>query len=505
MLERIGLGRTRFTVPGLSLDGKGQVAGRQMVVRFTALDRLVSFLRLWSRDQSLDDVQPDLRILHARVAGGARDALVKVGLASGLVGDSMARAARLAGGQCFTGSGQHFVQFRDQRAPLGYDVAVLQGVPPGVDFVIYGGEQTWAYAIEGEIALDRFLLQLDLQRDQGASLMPAVETVFLTVRRGLGPLVIEYLHRARAQHPAFQVSAAVCEANGEGTFRREPTFWILRLTAVPARLLGLLSRTPGLTLFVPVSDNVAIAAGYRHPIHLGACRQAFPPERLFLFSPAPHGVTVVDPAPVWSSISELTRLGGKVLTASEMPPANRTRPVDAAALVVPLRLEAAPVATARASATLVPWSQVLWLRTLCYALPASALRGYRLAILARGVLVMAPDVLVGLPFGLLMYAPGPGLLAPLGYEIRPRVSPIELAASAGATAGAVVVFPGPDESPFRIPAESIEPLQARALADARLPQLPVESSVALGGWSPPDAIEIENQPLGPMPLWSLRR
>jgi len=505
MLERIGLGRTRFTVPGLSLDGRGQVAGRQMVVRFTALDRLVSFLRLWSRDQSLDDVQPELRILHARVAGGPRDALVKVALPSGLVGDAMARAARLAGGQCFTGMGQHFVQFRDPRAPLGYDVAALEVVPPGAEFVLYGADQTWAYAIDGEIALERFLLQLDLQRDHGAASAPPADTVFLTVRRGLGTLVIEYLHRARTHSPAFQVSAAVCEASGEGAFRREPTFWILRLTAVPPRLLGLLSRTPGLTLYVPVADNVAIAAGYRHPVHLGACRQALPPERLFLFSPAPRGVTVIDPAPVWSSISELTKLTGQALTAAEVPSNNRTRPVDGSALVVPLRLEAAPVATARASATLVPWPQVGWLRTLCYALPATALRGYRVAVLERGVLVMAPEALVGIPFGQLMYAPGPGLLAPLGYEIRPRVSPLELAASAGATGGAVVVFAGPDQSPFRIPAESIEPLQARALADARLPHLPVESSVALRAPVGPEAIEIENQPLGPMPLWSMRR
>ena len=117
---------------------------------------------------------------------------------------------------------------------------------------------------------------------------------------------------------------------------------------------------------------------------------------------------------------------------------------------------------------------------------------------------MAPEVLTGIPFGQLLYAPGPGLLAPLGWEIRPRVSPVELGASAGATGGSVVVFPGPDQPPVRVPADSIEILQARALADPRLPHLRVETSLARPSAASSRDIEIENQPLGPMPLWSLR-
>jgi hypothetical protein len=141
---------------------------------------------------------------------------------------------------------------------------------------------------------------------------------------------------------------------------------------------------------------------------------------------------------------------------------------------------------------------------LCYALPATALRGYRVAVLERGVLVMAPDVLTGVPFGQLLHAPGPGLLVPLGYEIRPRVSPLELAAGAGATGGALVVFSGPDTPPFRIPAEAVESLQASALADPRLGRLAVEPSVAPPPSPPPPDVEIENHPLGPMPLWGMK-
>ena len=43
-------------------------------------------------------------------------------------------------------------------------------------------------------------------------------------------------------------------------------------------------------LFAPVLDHVAVAIGYRHPLHLGACRHALPEDRMFLFAPPPRGV-----------------------------------------------------------------------------------------------------------------------------------------------------------------------------------------------------------------------
>ena len=51
------------------------VAGRQIAVRFGAIDRLVSFFRLLSAEQSLDNLQPGLRILQARASAGTRKAI----------------------------------------------------------------------------------------------------------------------------------------------------------------------------------------------------------------------------------------------------------------------------------------------------------------------------------------------------------------------------------------------------------------------------------------------
>src|SRR5438552_732443 len=123
MLQRVALGQVRFNVPGLSVDARGIAFGKQLAVRFAAIDRLVAFFRALASEQSLDDLQPGLRIVYARGTAGTREAVVFLPASSSSVqvGDAVARAARLAGGQCFTGSGRHFVQFRDAAAPLGYD------------------------------------------------------------------------------------------------------------------------------------------------------------------------------------------------------------------------------------------------------------------------------------------------------------------------------------------------------------------------------------------------
>ena len=137
MLQRIAVGQARFNLPGLSADMRGAALGRQLVARFAAVDRLVSFLRLLSAEQSLDDLQPGLRIVYARGGAGTREAIVLMPAAQAL-GDVVAHAARLAGGQMFTGAGKHFVQFRDARAPLGYDVEALSA--EAGDLILYGVE-----------------------------------------------------------------------------------------------------------------------------------------------------------------------------------------------------------------------------------------------------------------------------------------------------------------------------------------------------------------------------
>jgi hypothetical protein len=504
MLQRIAMGQARFNVPGLTPDSRGVVAGRQMALRFPALDRLVGFLRLWSAEQPLDDLQPGLRIVQARAAGGTRDLLVLAPIASPALADVVARTSRTAGGQCFTGTGKHFVLYRDGRAPLGYDAAALAG--DTADLLLYAEDHTLSYSTLAELPVDKLLLRLDLERDPlGAA--PAGDVLYLMVRRGLGPVVIEYLHRAKRGAGSMRASAALCEPSAEGAFHRARTFWLVRVDEAPRRLAKVLSGTPGMVPFAPVADNIAVAIGYRHAVHLEACKTVFPLEALFLFAPAPDGVTVVNPAPPLTPVADLVRLRGAWSGGSgDLTALTAAKPAARVDLVVPLRLEPAPTSLGRAVAALVPWDNAGWLRSICYAMPPSALRGYRLAVLDRGLLVVAPAALDGLPIGRLLHAAAPGVLVPMGMELRPAVSPEQLAGRLGATGGAVVVFPDPDDAPFRVPADALEPLEARSLADPRLMELaaPRILDVSRPRTDAPD-VEIENQPLGPLPLWRLGR
>jgi hypothetical protein len=303
----------------------------------------------------------------------------------------------------------------------------------------------------------------------------------------------------------LRASAALCDGSPDSAFQAGTAFWLFRLESVPPRMMGLLSGTPGLELYAPVAANVAVAFGYRHPIHLDACKTAFPGDRFFLFSPTEGGATVLTPPPVFASIDDLVRIRAP---APREPELRAARAMPRPDFTVPLRLEPFPDYQRHAVATLIPWNQAAWLRRLCYTLPATALRGYRLAVLDRGVLVISGAMLDGIPFGTLLDFAAPNLLVPLGARLRPAVSPSILAERTGATGGAIVVFPALGEPPFRVPADAIEPFERRTLADAELADAAprrhatelVEGSVASASNDP---VEIENDRLGPMPLWGL--
>jgi hypothetical protein len=527
MLQRVALGQVRFNLPGLVVDGRGVVVGRQLAVRFGAIDRLVSFFRILSAEQSLDDLQPGLRILQARASAGTREAIVVLPAGSAHLGDTAARVARMAGGQSFTGNGKHFVQYRDARAPLGYDASALS--QEAADLVFYGLEHTIAYSIESELPLQKLLLRLSLQRQHGrAREIDLGGTLYLTARRGLGPLLAQYLYRAQAMptppssssastsgpgmgavaHPSnvpaspLRAAAAFYEGSAESAFHATTGFWLFRLEAVPARMMGLLSSTPGLELYAPVGSNVAVAFGYRHPIHLDACKGAFPGDRFFLFSPSHAGANVLAPMPVFTAIEDLVRIRAPASRDPEGAPARLAARRD---FSVPLRLEPFPDYQRHAVATLIPFRQGDWLRRLCYALPATALRGYRVAVLDRGILVISGGVLDGVPFGTLLDGAAPDLLVPLGARLRPAVSPAILAERTGAGGGAIVVFPALGEAPFRVPADAVEPLERRTLADADLATESGIAAVRKRAVEPviSEPVEIENVPLGPMPLWGL--
>jgi hypothetical protein len=505
MLSPVGFGQARLTLPGLVPDARGVVTGRELVARFPTLDRLIWFLRLLSAERAPDELWLGLRVLQARSALGLREVLALMPNPPGQAADLVARAARSAGGQCFTGSGRHYVQYRDGRAPFGYDTGEISHEP--ADVTLYATDSTAPYRVAGELSFERLLFGLEPRRRPGRleALVPVGEgtAIYLTARRGLGARVIEHLFRA-----GVRAEASLCEPERPSAFGVATAFWLIRIEELPPRLVPLVARTPGVVPYTPVLDNVLVATGYAHPIHLEACRAVLSGERLLLFGPPPAGITVLPAAPAFAAVGDLVPLRAPPVLDAPVVAVQTSAPPP---FEVPLRLEPAPSLYPRAVAAWVPWSQASWLRRLCYALPPAALRGHRVALLEPALLVLGPGPgglgeLGGLPFGQLLDEAGPGILVPVGMRLTPLVSPRQLAERLGVTEGTYLVFPAPRAAPVRVVGAQIESLERHILAQARIDPMRPASARRMAAPAdetvPPDVV---HDPLGPWPLWGLRK
>src|SRR5262249_31682641 len=156
-----------------------------------------------------------------------------------------------------------------EASPLGYDVAEMV---EGGDFVLYAESFTQAYARAEEIPFGQLLFRLQLQATAGPPDLSGAEFLYLATRRGLGPALLRFLCRSRVP-----CEACFCEPPPGSAFEAREARWMVRVAALPDRMLRLFVATPGFGVYRPVAANVALEIGYRHPIHLDSCLQVFAP------------------------------------------------------------------------------------------------------------------------------------------------------------------------------------------------------------------------------------
>jgi hypothetical protein len=399
----------------------------------------------------------------------------------------------MAGGQCATGSGRHFVEYRNRRAPLGFDIDQVAREP--ADFMFYGEHQPLGFHAEGERSVLRLLLGLDLIPVPGGVQAKGPLACMATARRGLGLALCQTLHQA-----GVTARAALCEPQEKSAFGLASAFWLFRIEDLPARLLGLVSTTPGLNLFLPVSEGVAVAAGYRHPVNLAACRGLFPDNHLVLLAPRPAPPVVLDPEPRLADIAQLLPLPQVLADEQTAIPLQVSR---LQSLRMPLRLVHAPGAT-RVKAAYVTPGQVDWLRRLCQALPASVLARHKVVLLDNAVLLVAEDELAPLPFGQLLVEAAPGVLVPAGMGLQPAVEAGAMAQALGTGPESLLVFPNDQDKPLRVPTAWLQPLGTAILAELAFDERSTTARPAGDKpWS--GSLEVTADPLGPFPLWGLER
>src|SRR4029079_17543977 len=234
--------------------------------------------------------------------------------------------------------------------------------------------------------------------------------------------------------------------------------------------------TPGIDVFRPAGANAAVAVGYEHPIDLASCHAVSPPDTCHVFGPGDR-VDVLPGPLALSDIGDLTRVDLELDKPRD--PAAHTGG-EPNAIGVDLRLAAGMGPPRRVVATLIETAHAPRLKRILFALPPTSLRGYRVAVTDRGILVIGTEHLEVLPLGQLLCELGretPGLLVPLGMDIVPRVSPEVLARALGHQAGVVTVFTT-DGRPFQASEASFAALERGSLAKLEVDHAAVDDYAA---------------------------
>lgn len=489
-LEHVAQGQTRFFTPGVAPDPRGILLGRFCLMTFPTLEGAVSWLRLYSAEASLDELMANLTITKARTALGSREIVIQIPAVSSYAADRAARLARLVGGAIYTGTAKHFVKYRDDRSPYGYDAVDIGAMPASTDFMVHGDEFAQGYVREGELPFAKLLFRLSIRKVPGGNKLAAEDRaeLFLAVARGLADGIIRYLWRNRVEAQAGLFTPKPQSAFDEP--RRG--YMLIRARALPERILQLFLGTPGIDVFRPAGANAAVAVGYEHPIDLTSCQSVFPPDTFHVFWPGDRVDVLPGPLEL-SDIADLTRVNLELDQPRDPAPhaGGAAEPIG-----VELRLAPSMEPKKRVVATLIDPKHAPRLKRIVFALPTVSLRGHRVAVTDRGILVVGSENLDVIPLGQLLYELTPGLLVPLGMDIVPRVTPEVLARALGHQTGVVTVFT-PDNRPFQVPESAFASLERRALA-----KLEVDRAEPIDYTAEPIAdAQVVNDAVGRFALW----
>ncbi len=411
MLERIGLHQTRLRTPGLLADTKGVALGAKGLVLLPTIDRLVAFLAAYTETHSLEDLVSHMTMRVVRSKLGTREFLVEILSESSSRMDAISDAARLSDGFVFTGTSRHFVQYRDRAAPFGYDTPNL--INDDAEFALYHTHFAQTYSAERTIGLRDLILRLTPHVDPQANNLPGVR--WIVAERGLGPLLLQYFIRwnVRAQ-------VTVAEWPGDNAFDDAPTRrFIFQIQELPERMQSLMSNTPGLTSFFEAGPGVAVELGFRHPMTLRAC-PVFANGGMVFVRGRGDAPLVLDSLPVMADIRTLARvalLGDETLTTLARP----SPIIDSLALTLRTLPTFKPIGEVVAS-WIAP-DEIPLLRKLAYALPTQMLEQTRAAVTARGVLLLCPQGIDGIPLGAYFWEPHPRVYVLFGHELVPALSP----------------------------------------------------------------------------------
>jgi hypothetical protein len=399
-------------------------------VLLSSAERLVAFLRASGEEGALDELLDSMRILQVLSPLRTREMVVEVQASSSHRMDRIAAIARLVGGMVFTGSGRHFVKYRDAQAPFGYDASELL-VDPG-DLALYHDRFSQPYRIERTIGVRDLILRLaPVQVPRSRAESP--RQLYALVRVGLGESVIGYLSRWNA--PA---RVALIEWQRGGTSTSVERAYLLLLQQPQPRFVQLLKSLPGVKVFVPDGERTAVEYGYRHPVPLSACTPLFAAEELVLFRSGGEGAVVLSQRPPFIDVQAVTTLA----TESGQPAANVKSKLIEAKFNLMLTLVPAMRPPKQVSALVVSAHERDTLGRALAVLPPPALSKVTVAFTEHVIYLYGPDGVQHIPLGTLFEELGQGVFIPLGMSMSPPLPPDVLRQIARIEAGQRVFVTG---------------------------------------------------------------
>ena len=318
--------------------------------------------------------------------------------------------------------------------------------------------------------------------------------LYLAVAHGLSDGIIRYLWRNRVEAQAGMFTPRSPSAFDDHA--RERGYMWIRARALPERILALFLGTPGIDVFKPAGANAAVAVGYAHPIDLASCRRCSRPSTFHVFWPGDR-VDVLPGPLALSDIGDLTRVDIE-LERREEPVGARGQHAGRAGrpIGVELKLAAAMGPPRRVVATLIPLAHGSRLKRILFALPPVSLRGHRVAITDRGILVVGSENLDVVPLGQLLCELTPGCSCRSAWTscraCRPTCS-----RARSATPRAWSRCSSPDGTPFQVGEGAFQTLERRALAKLEVDRAEVDDYAA----EAPAEAQVVNDAVGRFALW----
>ncbi len=491
--------------PGLHTDDRNILVAPQGVIwlpagqestpreQFNRLVRVMGFL-----SQTLD-VTGQVNLLRQSEAG---DAIIILSPAqdgeSGLstVYDAASTAARLVDGRLYIGQDNVFVQYRDDRAPRGYDVPDFE--PPEdkerLLLVARWGSRLLTPTDFDEVPLAGFCLQVAPLPDVSG---PSPEQVYALAPPPLYLILARYF---RAHHLRYGLTRLQAPEGELILFEISPRPDAPAGDAVPSFVLDYLARLPRVALLTQVHqvDNRRFLLQWRHrfPLNLSHIAGAFAPDDMVLLVADPYLNQRVNPAPQFFDGDQLIDVHVPQPVTSGLTP----QPADESPkLLLPVLLRADQGPTPPIAALILSAQEMEWIRQLLYRLPGDAFGAYSVCLgQDRTVLLGGTLPIEGLPFGLpLRRLSDAGLFIPLRSRLVPDL-PWGILRQALGLQDDVYTFLTQDYR-LDLPVADFAPLSRALVADPHHPRIDFDlrliDSIPDPVWTSPPAPPVEEKEL----------